>query len=611
VIESFIKFIERNIGRGTSSINLEEWKGNTRVKITEGINVLLEKEKIALETDDGITKIVMPNFYNDIIEKEYMLIQDQRKFPFPSEETLEIKIPPAKVRVIRVEKDFINYLSEDHKSPHQIIKLVFPENFGSALTLESMYPAKMLEFAVVKLQEALHQRSEMDFFTQRLTSRIKDHEARVKDFLSAILMRPAECIANIRMADEFTSSAWNFFCPLAYAHIRELIGRYNEESPTDYSAIIQASTIISAYNNFYLAECISKKQKETALSAVETKLSEYPYAFTIGDMLNFKTPGGTPILQRYTTTDLEEFLHKKTSSTGTKDLPSLLRFTGRDGMHWYIKKDKVFTLCTRLLVEARNQIKTDIEERWAKLLYAYKHEDSMERSADFEDLLIRTANLYTPLLIPVVRDKKTALLQTEVLMSKGVLPRNENFFDRDRPVSLQTLLILKREDLLRRAKFALPFWYSIKPLVAFMRYMKFGRKKQSNNASGNGAAAGKTDENRGKLRESAIKLSRTLVPDGTTIDEYLDSLNDKWNQKLNLNEQRKLREDVNTIVRGYIQQVYKNQFSTLLTVYMLDDIAENIVRNTSAFSKINNKNALRLYIKIYIAKHLSAAKAPA
>jgi hypothetical protein len=610
VAESFIKFIEWSIEKGSANFTLDGFRGNARGKVSEGLNALIEEGKIGLETNDGSTKIVMPNFYNDVIEKEYLSIHDQRKLPFPSEETLDIKIPAAKVKVIRVEKDMVNYLSEEHKSPHQIIKLVFPENFGAALTLESMYPTKMLEYSFVKLQEALHQRSEMDFFTQRLTSRIKDHESRVKDFLSSIVMRPAECIANIEAADEFASAAWTFLCPIIYSHISEIIRRYNEEAPTDYSAIIQASTIVSAYNNFYLAESIYRKQKEAALGAIETRLSEYPFAFTIGDMLDFKTEAGIPILQRYTPTDLEDFLGKRTSRTDAKELPALLKFVARDGMEWYVKKDRVFTLCTRLLVEARTQIKTDIEERWAKTLYAYKYEDAMDKNAEFEDLLIRTANLYTPLLLTVVRDKKTALLQAEVLLKNGSLPRNESFFERDRPIPLRTLLILKREDMLRRARFSLPFWYSIKPLVSLMRYLKFGKKKgEDRAAAGAGGAGAKPEENRESLRDSAIKLARTLVPDGTTLDGYLDALNNKWNQRLNPNEEKKLRGDVNTIIRGYIQQVYKNQFSSMLTVYMLDDIAENIVRNTAGLSKINNKNALRLYIKIYITKLLSAAKA--
>jgi hypothetical protein len=606
-LEVFIKFLERNIGQGNASnVNLEEWKENTHGKVTSGISELLAANKITLQTDSGVSIIGMPNFYIDIIENAYLSMDEIGKTPLPDEKTLDIKIAPEKIRSIKVEKDMCNFLGEKHSNPNHIIKLVFPENYGTALTLEAMYPRRILELALTKIQEPFHHRGEMEFFTQKLISRFKEQELRVKDFINILLMRPAECIANIEESGELTYSIWSFFCPLVRTYVDERT-RYNEVLP-EYTSIVQASMLIASFNRFYQTQCIESKQKEYAFNAVDSKLSEPPYVYTVADMINFKTPNGTPILQQYTPGDLEEFLQNKTNDTAPDILPPLLKFKGRDGIDWYVKKDKVFTLCTKLLVEARNQIKNDIECRWKKLLSVYKREDAMEKDGDFEDLLLKTAKTCTPLLLAVVRSKQTALLQAEMALAKNSLPRNENFFEGGRPLPLRTVFILRREEILRLAKLDLPFWYSIKPIIAIIRFFKFNKKERSPNPAVTGTLGIKSEENREKLVESALKLYRAMAPEGSSVDEYLDKLNDRWNQLINPKEQKTQRDDVNALIRNYVQQVYKIQASSLLTMTLLDDIAANLVRHTPALTKINNKNALRLYIKIYITKLLGSTK---
>jgi hypothetical protein len=609
-IETFIKFLERNIdGKKPAAIKLASWKDNTRIKVMQAVADLIEQNKIEIQTNNGVEKIVLSNYFADSITKAYLSINDSGRTPFPSAENLRLNIPMPQLRSITIERDLLNYLNEEHNNPVQIIKLIFQHKYLSAITLEMMYPTRMLEVAVIKIEDAMRQRSEMEFFSQRLMAHHKGHESKARDFINVLMTRPMEAVKNIEESSDFTYSTWMFFCPVIQKHVEDMIMRNNDEILPEQIAMVQAASLLSVFNNYYQIKSMGAEDKKHAFTAIENRMSDPPYAYTAVDILNFTAVGGAQILARYTAGDLDNFLSEKTMTGENGKLPSILKFRQRDGTECFIKKEKVFNLCTKLLVDARNQIKNDISNRWMKLLREYKREAAMDKDSVFEDLLFRLANLYVPLLTAVIQDNKTAMLQSEILMDHGSLPRNEVFFDGEKPLPLRKLLILQREDIIKNAKLSLPFWYSVGIIISLMRFFKGIDKKEKKEKKNEAASASSKTEakpvdNSEKIRESALNLSKELVPDGNTIDQYLNSLNDRWNQLLNVKDQEKLREDVNLIIRGYVNKLYKVQRAPVLTKTMLDDCAESIVRNTSAFSRINNKNALRLYIKVYMTKLL-------
>jgi hypothetical protein len=606
-LNAFVRFLERNAeGHKAVALHLSGWKDDTRGKVMRGLAELLEADKIEIKTQDNTEKIILTNFYADIILKAYMSINESGKKPLPDETFLRVKIPLPQLRTIHTGTDLLNYLDEDHNDPTQIIKLLFAENYKSAITLEVMYPSRILEVAVIKIEDGLRQRNEMEFFTQRLISHFKGQEARVRDFINILITRPMDCIRNIEEANDFVYSSWIYLCPLINAHIEELAARNSERTP-DHIAMVQAASIILVYNNYYRIKTLDRRDREHALSAVDIRLSEPPYLYQRDDILNFKTQNGTPLLLRCPEEALETFLHEKTTPAEPDKLPPLLKFKGRDSTEWFVKKEKIFPLCTKLLVEARNQIKNDIHDRWIKILRVYNTEEAMEANGAFEDLVFHLANLYTPMLVPVIQDNKVALLQAELMIEKGSVPRNERFFDGNKPVDLRKLLILRREDIMRNVKLALPFWFSIKFLVNMIRLLKgTGKKKTARKdvRGGERGVAAEAENNKESWSDSAKRLAREMIPDGNTVDSYLDALNDRWNHLIAKKEQRNAREDVQSIVRTHVYKMLKIMRTTVVSKQMLDESAETIVQTTPAFARINNKNALRLFIKVYMIKIL-------
>ncbi|MDR3302449.1 MAG: hypothetical protein LBT01_08000 [Spirochaetaceae bacterium] len=607
-LEFFIKFLERNAeGPKAVMLHLDGWKNDTRGKVMRGLAELLQANKIEIQIHDNAEKIIIPHFYADAIAKAYMSINESGKTPFPGEASLRVKIPLPQLRSINVETDLVNYLGEEHNDPTQIIKLIFQEHYGSAVSLEVMYPGRMLEVAVLKIEDALRQRSEMEFFTQQLISHCKGQDAKVRDFINILMTRPMDSIKNIEEASDFVYSAWIFLCSAVCVHVEELVTRNNERTSA-HVAMVQAAAIIQVYNNYYRIKTLDRKDKEHTFALVDSRLLDPPYMYQRDDINDFKTASGTLMMQRCESEDLEAFLHEKTTPADSDKLPPLLKFKGRDGVEWFVKKERVFPLCTKLLVDSRSQIKNDIHDRWMKLLRAYGREDAMDDDKSFENLIFRLANLYTTMLVPIVQDTKVALLQTELMLEKGFLPRNERFFDGNKPVELRKLLILRREDLLRNVKLALPFWFSIKPLVNFIRMLRGGNTKKPlskniHRGGGKGAAEPKNDHEEG-WSESARRMARELIPENTPIESYLDTLNNRWNQLINKKDQYNAREDVQAIIRAYLHKMMKITRTAVLSRQMLDESAETIVRTTPALVKVNNKNALRLFIKIYMTKLL-------
>jgi hypothetical protein len=607
-LDTFVRFLQRNAeSPKADALFLSGWKDDTRGKVMRGLAELLESGKSEIQTHDNVEKIVLTNFYADAIQKAYMSINDSGKKPFPEEASLRIKIPLPQLRTINTETDLLNYLGEEHNDPAQIIKIVFPEHYKTALTLEVMFPAKILEISIIKVEDAMRQRSEMEFFTQRLISHSKGQESKVREFINMLIARPMDCIKNIEEASDFVYSSWLFLCPLIRTHVEELAARNNERTP-DHIAMVQAASIILVYNNFYRIRTLDKRDREHAFAAIDSRLSDPPYLYQRDDILNFKTQGGALILQRCSEDALDIFLHEKITPAEADKLPGLLKFKGRDSVEWYVKKDKVFPLCTKLLVDTRNQVKNDIHDRWMKILRAYASENAMDNDDTFEDLISRLAYLYTPMLIPIIQDTKVALLQTEIMIEKGSLPRNEKFFDGSKPINLRKLLILRREDILRNVKLSLPFWFSIRPLVSFIRMIRGGKKEKAASKTMRGgsptAPEAEPENHKESWGESAKRLAREMIPDGNSVDGYLDALNDRWNHLISKKEQLNAREDVQAIIRSYTYKMMKIIRTTVVSKQMLDESAETIVRTTPAFSKINNKNALRLFIKIYMIKVL-------
>jgi hypothetical protein len=284
------------------------------------------------------------------------------------------------------------------------------------------------------------------------------------------------------------------------------------------------------------------------------------------------------------------------------DLPDIMKFIDNNKEEYFVRRDRLLTLCSYILNNLRSKIKADITSRWTKILASYYREKSMENDTDFEEFLKKLVRLYSPVLLIILNDKRTALQQYEAI-SRSIDPSKvEKFFDNNSLIPFRKLFGLKREKLLLYSKLSLPFWYSIPVIVSIAAFFKHKIKKVPIYYK----EAENSQENylKPSLKVAAEKLIKEIVPGNFTVDEYMESLIDRWNQILNRSAQEKLTRDVNLMIKDYMRNAIKTFGYQALNSSMLDELAERMIRSNTALSRINNKNALRIYIKTYITKIL-------
>jgi len=603
-LETFIKFLEKNAERGKSKDKFKAWKTGAREKVMKGVLELLEEQKISAGNEGGLKKITLNSFYPDLINRAYSRPETGRD-PFPDETTLKAKIPENLIKVISVQDDLPDYLREEHNKPEQIIKLVFPEDYGSAITLESHFPDKILEFSLVKISEGMKQRREIEFFTQKALSQFKSAELLARDTINMLIIRPVLCMKTIGESGEFVFSFWQFLCPLILSHIKEKAERNGIKTGEDFS-FGQAASLIYVFNTYYQIIARQKKEKEQAFNLAYQMLSEPPYIYSINDIMGFTNKNGIRILESYTPKDMEEFIKDKITVTREDVIPSLLKFKTRTGAEIYVRKEKVLLLCMKLLSDVKYPLKEAIQERWKELLRNFNHEAAMDDDDKFERLLFRICIAENSVMMNIIQDKRVALIEIELAVSgsgsgDNTKSKDIKIYDGFRLLPLRTLLALNRKDILRDVKVSLPFWYSVSLLVKIARFFKSGLKKQVTVEDEETAGAGKTAE----LQDLLKKISGKLVPENALFDPYMSTVKDRWNQLIKKQDSEKLTNDVNEIIRTNLNHALEIYSAAGLTERILDNIAESIMHsNIYSFRFIRDKNALLLYVKLYIIKLL-------
>jgi hypothetical protein len=598
-IKTLVNFLQRNAHRPGVPPQLKYWAENTQEKIYAELASLSEGQKCILQDDGQNQRIFLPAFFVEKLELMYFNIDKTSDKAFPCEKDLSTSIPAEYVREISVESGIINYLAAPQKTVFPILKLVFQERFGSILTLSTHLPRRIMEIAISKIKLSMQSTRSMDFYRQKLLTHFPGQEVYAKSFFENFTRHQQTCIDDIEKSNDFTFSAWLFLCPLIKTQVTDAIER-NGEVSSENIGLYQSVSLLLIFNNYYKVIAINKLDKEKAFASINEKMGLPPYLFNFNEIFNLTGTGGMQILNHYTEDDLMEWLKQKMTMRDDK-LPAILKFCGVDGKDNFIRKDKVFALCLYLLKDLQLKTKDEITNRWVKLLRDYLKEKAMENDGHFEDLVIRSARLYVPLLLILLNDKKTVLLQQEILEESPDPSKVEKFFLNGKPIPLRKLLRLKREDLLHEAKLILPFWYSIPFIITLGRILKHGIgktgvyfKEEKKSVSGYTST----------LKNSAEKMSKELVPDDQKLDEYMNSILDRWNQILNRQAREKLTRDVNSTIKDYMRNAIKNFGHRALSASMLEELADRIIMSNQALSKINNRNSLRLYIKLFITKIL-------
>ena len=106
------------------------------------------------------------------------------------------------------------------------------------------------------------------------------------------------------------------------------------------------------------------------------------------------------------------------------------------------------------------------------------------------------------------------------------------------------------------------------------------------------------------IAAAARKISKSLVPPGSTIDRELDSYLKQWNKMLTKEGHHQLTEDVNALIRDYMRKVVSTISAATFTPERVQSLADTLCK-TPNMLKINGGDALFMYVQLYILRLVS------
>jgi hypothetical protein len=581
-----------------------KWTNDKAVKFWSEMTALVDAGKCEILSDSQDGNIYLSSYYPQKIRMAYGSADENADLPLPSEESLRIVLPENKVKHLNSDQDILSVLAEPRNIEEPILKIGFPDDFGFALVLPEMISRQLAEIAILKVRNYLRRYGNKEYVYHKMVSPFQGKEAFLKDQIEQLLIKPLEQYKDIADGRELASLFWAHLCGL----IRNDIKKKNEKLSMDVS-IFQAAYILEVFSGFFRSLAVKRLETETAFKNLENQLAKPPYLYTMDQILKFSGPAGGPLLGQYTSGELSEWIKKQTTESKNNELPNLLvvKIKTKDGQ-FFLLKEKMMLLCTRLLSEGQILIKKAITKQWSRLILEYSTEPAMSDDDAFEKLLASTAEKLCPELMSILTDPKFFVAYRELDHKENGIPPNMRIFQNGKLLPYSSLFLIWRKDMLSDAKYALPFWYSlpfIPDLVRFFRNVfKKKKKKAEEPVGGSEQIASEELSHSEAIRMAAQEIEFDIVPVGYTIDSYLDELASRWSRLIDRQARENLIDDVKFLARDQLRRHLKVDKQFEPTMEELSQMAYNMATYNTALSSLGSKDALTLFIVLYMVKLL-------
>ena len=582
------------------------WTVSTSLKMWQEMSALEEDGTVIVSDRGSKPKIFLPNYYIALVKEAYGNADYDISFPFPDEETLKIKIPDDQCVNLGVQ-DLADFLNQEEKSK-PIVRLLFPSGNGMAILLTAWLPRKVLEICLSKVRSYLAKQGNRDYIYHKLTSQFAGKEELLKDFINQIMTRPTDCISDMSEGREISFYFWAFFGSLIKKELEHADPASEEQS------ILQAVAILEVLNGFFKTKAARTKETEAAFKNLESALDKPPYYFSHETIEKFTNSRGISLLGQYGPDGLDTYLRKHTTEAEPDELPDLLYLHTGEQPSPLIKKDRLLTLFTKLLGDVRPLVIEAIVNRWKAVLLNWSREDSMDDDKEFEKMIEHYIKEYSPLLASLIRDRRLSLVFEEIKRKEKKISDASRFFDGSKLLPLRVLLFIKQKDLLGEIRLLLPFWYSlpvISSIIAFFQNLGTKQKKRPIPDQQEETPRQKraSDDMKRRLYTSAMAVEASLIPEGATLDSYLERLAPRWGQKLKKQDLNNLVEDVQSLVRDKLRHMLRFQKISTVKSDTLDMMARSIVQTSHQLHTISDQESLVLYIKLYLIKLLTGKAA--
>jgi hypothetical protein len=614
----------------TSTVDLRQFiaslpKGQmSPAEMGAALSALSKKGVLRLSAAEGKIRAVSFSDISEVaLQEEYKRLAVEPDLPFPSLDTLPVKVSTEELATVDVKGDFAALLDEDETPRKGIVKVEFPDGVRSLVVPRDIVGTILIEAAAAKISRHLQDPKNASYAESKLGSVLRGNELVLRQALEDATSRPRKAATLILSPSDFQFRFWNHLTNFLIQDIR------GKENKTDAEHGLCQAALIIAYAVFHMKGASQRDQEKAAdLKRLDTAVRKPPYVFGYQDLYEMKDEKGTTFVSKHSRDFIHAFLKEKTQRGTGEDLPFLVRVHAvAQNKDYFIQRDYLVTVFLKKLTEASEEVRRHYLDEWAAALRTDTYPTAARNDAAFRrDVEVRVKE-DQPLLSAL--SNGSALYLAAELPGTPQAARSEiaKCFSVEsilRP--FDELLGLNRTQLLKDVRLFLPFWQTMPILSGIVRFFRrLGRRRTADGETpppatsarvvlgepvlateekGVGSAKDKGQKtNLIQYKRSIQALISHYVPSGKTIDVTLEELAEKWNPLYDTRAKQNLVEDVNALVRDFLRPVRRSFLIQPPDIKRIHALAEQLSTSKS-LEKIKKREVLKDYIELYMVRSL-------
>ena len=220
VFSDFVTFSQKYSEQKKSDVpSLATLTSDTEIQLSTHLEDLAEESRCALVYDQGrIGSVVYPEFFSELVKRQYKDIANDAEVPFPNQNTLETKIPQDNILNVDIKSDFVRLLGAKDDEESSLLQLMFPQGINPLIVPSDLLGNQLLSLCVEKVRLYLNTQRNAFYMLSKLRGVFSTKEQLLKDMINSVVAARNQALETIHNPTEFSFMFWTH---LANAIIRE------------------------------------------------------------------------------------------------------------------------------------------------------------------------------------------------------------------------------------------------------------------------------------------------------------------------------------------------------------------------------------------------------
>ncbi|MDX9802154.1 MAG: hypothetical protein RBT69_12555 [Spirochaetia bacterium] len=577
-----------------------------------------------------IVSFQIHKYYRQLVMKYYKNLEDRPDIPFPDLRSFSFTIDTNWIMVFNIQSNFMKIFEFPDAEKGKVAIIEFQEGISDIVVPPEILKTAFFDLVLKKIHLYIQNQNNYAYLGRYLRKAFEGNEMAVKSMMESLLSGPANFRDHIKRPADF---AFKFFSFLCNKVLKDLADKNDKTAADIYT--YQSMSMLRSFITYGRALVQQDVQKKNDLRDLASKVKKPPFIFSSSEMYEITDNAGKPYSTKYSREFVTDFIKTAVTVKEDEDLPYLVKVSVDSKKDYYIQRDMVPQVFLKKLIENSKEIREKYYQEWSEILRKFKKNREMQHDSDFIASLTALVKSDYKLLNALLNPGLIYLAnKTEKANSRIKMSVESCFADPGKFKSIDVLLGIDRQDLLRQVRASLPIHYSlpvIGKLIAALSALFMGKKKSEPGSPGQvGTSQGPVDEVFQEFGEgsrqapvkqqagektpqspdyqAAIKtLKSKFLKGDQALNPTLDELAEKWNPLYDKTARENLVEDINSLVRDFMRRKKKLLLRYPPDVKRIASLTDDLVNKTSKIG-IKKREPFRNYIELYIIKLLENIK---